>query len=47
MRILLAALLVVPVLQRIHAEERLLLAHFGAAYETYRRRTWRLVPHLY
>jgi protein-S-isoprenylcysteine O-methyltransferase Ste14 len=45
--VLLAALLVVPVIQRIHAEERLLLAHFGAAYETYRRRTWRLVPHLY
>jgi protein-S-isoprenylcysteine O-methyltransferase Ste14 len=45
--VLLAVLLVVPVVRRIGAEERLLQAHFGAAYASYRRRTWRLVPYLY
>jgi protein-S-isoprenylcysteine O-methyltransferase Ste14 len=29
------------------AEENLLRAHFGAAYESYRARTARLVPGLY
>ena len=32
---------------RIDAEEALLAARFGAAYEEYRRRTWRLVPGIY
>lgn len=44
-------LLVLPVLwilvSRMHAEERLLSSEFGAAYEAYRQRTWRLVPGLY
>lgn len=44
----LALLLVPPVIARIRSEERLLAAHFGAAYEAYRDATpWRLVPHLY
>lgn len=45
--VLLALLIIPPLLARIHAEERLLLAHFGAAYESYRARTWRLVHWLY
>ena len=32
---------------RMDAEERLLAATFGAEYEAYRARTWRLVPYLY
>lgn len=43
----LAALMVIPLIARIHAEERLLADHFGAAYERYRSRTWRLIPPIY
>lgn len=32
---------------RIQQEEKLLAEQFGAEYETYRRRTWRLLPYLY
>lgn len=32
---------------RIRAEEKLLSEQFGAEFEAYRRRTWRLVPYLY
>ena len=45
--VLLAALLVPPLLVRIHAEERLLRDQFGSEYEAYCRRTWRLIPGLY
>lgn len=45
--ILLVAAMLVPLLSRIHAEERLLREHFGADYEAYRQRTWRLVPGIY
>jgi len=45
--VLLALLIIPPLLARINAEERLLHAHFGANYESYRARTWRLVPWLY
>jgi len=45
--ILLTASLLVPLVARIHAEERLLREHFGAEYEAYCRRTWRLVPGIY
>jgi len=45
--VILAALSIPPVLARIAAEERLLAAQFGAEYDAYRRRTWRLVPGLY
>ena len=33
--------------ERIDAEEALLASQFGAAYEDYRRRTWRLLPGVY
>jgi protein-S-isoprenylcysteine O-methyltransferase Ste14 len=45
--ILLAALLIPPLLARIKAEERLLQSQFGAEYEAYCARTWRLTPGLY
>jgi protein-S-isoprenylcysteine O-methyltransferase Ste14 len=45
--VLLAALFVPPLLARIQAEERLLQSQFGAEYEAYRARTWRLIPGLY
>jgi protein-S-isoprenylcysteine O-methyltransferase Ste14 len=32
---------------RMHAEERLLRAHFGAEYEAYFARSWRLIPFVY
>ncbi len=32
---------------RIEIEEQALMDHFGAAYEEYRKRTWRLVPYLW
>jgi protein-S-isoprenylcysteine O-methyltransferase Ste14 len=45
--LILSALMIPPLVARIHAEERLLASQFGGEYETYRRRTWRLVPGLY
>lgn len=45
--IVLALFLVPVLLARIRAEERLLCYYFGAAYETYRARTWCLVPGVY
>ena len=45
--VLLTALMVPPLLARMRAEETLLTAHFGAEYDAYRRRTWRLIPGLY
>jgi protein-S-isoprenylcysteine O-methyltransferase Ste14 len=45
--VLLTALLVPPLLVRIHAEERLLRDQSGGEYEAYCRRTWRLIPGLY
>lgn len=45
--VILAALTIPPLIARIHAEERLLASHFGAEYEAYRARTWRLSPWLY
>lgn len=32
---------------RIRQEEKLLAEHFGAEFEAYRRRTWRLLPRIY
>ena len=43
----LTASLLPPLIARMRAEEALLSEHFGAEYETYRARTWRLVPGLY
>ncbi len=45
--ILLAAAILMPLVARIRAEERLLREHFGAEYEAYFQRTWRLVPGIY
>jgi len=45
--ILLTALMVVPLVARIQAEEALLGERFGEAYAAYRARTWRLVPWCY
>lgn len=45
--LLLAALTVIPLIARIHAEEALLRAQFGGEYEAYCATTWRLVPGLY
>jgi protein-S-isoprenylcysteine O-methyltransferase Ste14 len=45
--VLLTALTLPPLLARIHSEERLLQAHFGAAYDAWRARTDRLIPGLY
>jgi protein-S-isoprenylcysteine O-methyltransferase Ste14 len=45
--VLLAALLVLPLLARIDAEEKLLRSQFGAEYDAYRARTSRLIPGLY
>jgi protein-S-isoprenylcysteine O-methyltransferase Ste14 len=35
------------VLLRIQQEERLLAEHFGNEFESYRQRTWRLLPYVY
>ena len=45
--VLLTGLLLPPLLARIHAEERLLQSQFGEEYNTYRARTWRLIPGIY
>lgn len=45
--VLIAALLLVPLVLRIRTEERLLRSHFGAEYDAYVARTWRLVPGIY
>jgi protein-S-isoprenylcysteine O-methyltransferase Ste14 len=45
--VLIAVLMLVVVLARIQAEERLLSESFGAEYDTYRAHTWRLVPYIY
>ena len=45
--ILLTALLIVPLIVRMRAEEAVLGEHFGEAYAAYRARTWRLVPWVY
>ncbi len=45
--VFLAALLIVPIVARIRAEEKLLRTQFGAEYDAYRARTSRLIPGLY
>jgi len=45
--LLLAGLNLIPLIARIRAEEKLLHAQFGVAYEDYRSHTYRLVPGLY
>ena len=45
--VIIAVLMLIVVLARIDAEERLLSETFGAEYDAYRTRTWRLVPYIY
>jgi protein-S-isoprenylcysteine O-methyltransferase Ste14 len=45
--VILAVLTVPVLLARIDAEERLLSETFGAEYDAYRARTWRLIPYVY
>jgi protein-S-isoprenylcysteine O-methyltransferase Ste14 len=45
--VLLTALLIPPLVARLHAEERLLRSHFGGEYEVYCKRTSRLIPGVY
>lgn len=45
--VLLTLALLPPLIARIRAEEALLRAQFGDEYETYRRRTSRLIPGVY
>jgi protein-S-isoprenylcysteine O-methyltransferase Ste14 len=45
--VLLTALMLVPLVARMNAEERMLREAFGAQYEAYRARTARLIPGLY
>ncbi len=45
--LLIAAAMLAVTIARIRAEERLLAETFGADYDAWRARTWRLVPYLY
>lgn len=45
--VIIAVLMLVVVLARIEAEERLLSETFGAEYDAYRAHTWRLAPYVY
>jgi protein-S-isoprenylcysteine O-methyltransferase Ste14 len=45
--VVIAVMMLVVLLARIQAEERLLSESFGAEYDAYRSRTWRLVPYVY
>jgi protein-S-isoprenylcysteine O-methyltransferase Ste14 len=45
--VLLTVLFIPPLIARMHAEEALLHAQFGAEYDTYRAHTYRLIPWIY
>jgi protein-S-isoprenylcysteine O-methyltransferase Ste14 len=45
--VIIAVMMLVVLIARISAEERLLSDTFGAEYDAYRSRTWRLVPYVY
>jgi protein-S-isoprenylcysteine O-methyltransferase Ste14 len=45
--VLLTLMMIPPLIARIRAEERLLHAQFGAAYDAYRACTSRLIPNVY
>ena len=45
--LLLTALVLVPLLARMNSEEALLSSEFGAEYDAYKTRTWRLIPYVY
>jgi len=42
-----AGLTLIPLIARIHSEEALLRTQFGAEYDAYCARSWRLVPGVY
>ncbi|MFZ0303364.1 MAG: isoprenylcysteine carboxylmethyltransferase family protein [Terracidiphilus sp.] len=43
----LVALVLIPLIPRMNSEEKLLRDHFGAEYNAYFARTWRLIPWIY
>ena len=45
--VIVTALLIPPLVARIHAEEAMLRSQFGGEYESYCAHTWRLIPGLY
>ena len=45
--VVIGALLGAAYVYRIGLEERMLASEFGPTYQTYQRRTWRLIPGLY
>jgi len=45
--LLLTVLMLIPLVARIRSEEALLKAQFGAEYEAYCTRSWRLIPGVY
>ena len=45
--LVLAGLFILPLIVRMRSEEALLARYFGADYEAYRARTWRLIPWVY
>lgn len=45
--LVLTALFVPPLVARMNAEEKLLRSQFGAEYDAYYARTWRLIPWIY
>ena len=45
--VVITLLLLIPLIGRMDAEERLLAGQFGDAYENYRARSWRLIPWIY
>jgi protein-S-isoprenylcysteine O-methyltransferase Ste14 len=45
--VIIAVMMLVVLLARIKSEERLLSETFGAEYDAYRARTWRLVPYVH
>jgi len=45
--IVLVALMMVPLVVRMNAEEKLLHEHFGSQYDAYCAHTWRLIPGIY
>ena len=45
--VLLVALMLLPLVARIRSEEALLRSEFGADYDAYCSRTWRLIPGVY
>jgi protein-S-isoprenylcysteine O-methyltransferase Ste14 len=45
--VIIAVLMLIVLFARIDSEERLLSETFGAEYDAYRARTWRLVPYVY